>query len=1039
MSGLDSLYVPPELEAQAANRPQADGRSAPTIGSVFDANIELQQDRSGYNRAIAFSDAYNDLENALDDEARARVEQQWSRFGTRNPVTGVVQPKTPEARQRLVWAEVERARAAGKGFANVGGSKDEYDSNVRQRLINNRLRNKDVANRSEGFVSGVAGFAGGAAGSLSDPVNAGSMFIGGPATGLGRQMLIGGLSNMLAEAATIPNANSELAYLGDQETAGEQIGNVLLAGAVGAGFPVAIKVGGKTIDLGLKGAKVVGGKIVDAAGNVIPMEQRIAKALGKSSIDDVSDAEIAEIFAQAVPAEYRTPAQADAMTALERKGQVTAANPYRNTYADIDAHLQKADAALARVSSGIVTGRTPVAPAAAAVGPANFSTIKAAIRGPESNGDDMAVNALGSSASGRYQFVKGTFTALYDRVYGKGGAAAWASQRRFDANVQERLMDRLLTDNSAILRRQGVSVNDGNLYVMHVLGSGDGPALLRADPNADVAAVIRANNPKLGDAIVRQNPTYFGGGKTVGQSLSIIRGKVGGAGGAYSPASGISALPDGEEMPLVRPAALDAVRPVVTSEGRPVALQAFRPSDIEVDANLMQFKSGGDAKGVTERLRGVQEWDPIAAGAVTVWESVDGRRLIADGHQRLGLANRMLADNPNANIMLNAFVLREADGISALDARISTALKNIGEGSGTATDAAKVFREGGDMAADALARRLPPRSVLVRDGKSLANLSDEAFGAVVNEVVPDSWGAVIGSLVPDPDTHMAMIDLLAKLNPPNRKQAEGIIRQAMEAGFARETQEELFGAREFSVALFAQKARVVERTISELRKLKSVFSTAARNADTLEGAGNKIDQAASAAEAVDSAEALAIVEKLAYVTGDVSEIFNAAAKRLADGEPAARVIADTVAEIRKLELADILNSDAAARGAGDGAVGSGRGGVVDGQDEAALGDYGADGPFGRDDVNRDAGGLTPEERASLDYEEPGLGLFDDPVGDGPMAQADGLRHDLKQPEIADPMAGITFAARDGADETAEQVLKSVEAEEAALKALRECL
>jgi hypothetical protein len=1112
MSVTQSFYVDPGLEAARSKKPQADAREAPSWLDVADANIELQQDRSGYNRAIAFGDAYNKLENALDDDARQRIEAQWSRLGMRDPVTGATSAKSPEARQKLVWAEVERARQAGKGFAGVAASKEEYDGTVYRGLTGNRARNKDVAAREDGWTAGVAG---GMAGSLSDPVNAASMFVGGPATGLGRQILIGALVNMGTEVATIPGANRELAFLGDSETAGEQLTNVLLAGGLGVAFPVAIKVGGKTIDLS-----------VTAANKMIPIDKRLAKALGKENLEQVSDRDILEIFSQAVPSEYRTPAQADALALIERQARVTETNPYRNTYADIDVHLKRADEALSRVSSSIVTGRVPAAPAAPASTGANFGRVKALIRGPESGGNDAAVNALGSSASGRYQFVEGTFKNLYKRVYGDGADAAWNSKRRFDGAVQERLMDRLLADNAAVLQRQGVPVSDGNLYVMHVLGSGDGPALLRADPNADVAAVIRANNPKLGNAIVKQNPTYFGGGKTVGQALSIIRSKVGGGSQEISPASGLAALPDGDEIAFARPAALDAVRPVVTAEGRSVGLQAFKPTDIEVDANLMQFKSGGDRQGVTERLRGVQQWDPIAAGEVTVWESVDGRRLIADGHQRLGLATRMLADDPAQNIKLNAFVLREADGISARDARIITALKNIGEGSGTLTDAAKVFREGGDMAAEALAKRLPPRSVLVRDGKSLASLSDEAFGAVVNEVVPDSWGAAIGALAPDPETHMAMIELLAKLNPPNRKQAEGIIRQAMAAGFARETQEELFGSREFSVALFAQKARAVERTLSELKKLKSVFSTAARNADTLEGAGNRIDQAASAAEAADSADALAIVEKMAYVTGDVSEIFNVAAKRLADGEPPARVIADTVAEIRKLELADILNSDRAAGGSGDGAFGSGRGGLFDNEDEPSFGD-----PFGPDDVNRDPGGLTPEERATLEYEEPGLGLFDDPVGEGPVSQADGLRHDLKaatieaaEPPLAadmvrvyhsgnpydgeggrwvstdrqyasdyrsnlplnyvdlpktdprlnnpdyaeqgieagftfnfelspaeaanlkvvareavDPMAWVAFAARDGADETAEQVLKSVEAEEAALKALRDCL
>lgn len=1001
MSGLDSLYVPPELEAQAANRPQADARAAPTWLQAADANLELGQDRSGYNRAIAFSDAYNNLENALDEEARKRINAEWSRYGIRDPKTGITRPKTPEERQRLVWAEVERARRDGKSFAGIAASKEEYDGAIYTGLKQNRARNKDVAAREDGWTAGVVG---GMAGALSDPVNAGSLAISGPA-GLGAKALISGFFiNAGTELATIPLANQELALLGDSETAGQQAANVVMAGALGVAFPVAIKVGGKSIDLGLKGAKIVGGKIVDAAGNLVPLDKRIAKALGKANIDQVSDRDIAEIFAQVVPAEYRTPAQADALTILERQGQLQAVNPYRDTYADIDAHLQRADAALARVSTGIVQGRAPAAPvrqSSAASVSFDMGSYLQRNRRAESGGNDAAAAGT-SSAYGRYQFLKGTWLNYYKQVFGETGESDTAILRkRADGAVQDRLMAAFTQDNIKTLRNAGVQPSQGNAYLAHFLGPADAVKVLRADPATPIAQLVRA-------ASISANEPVFRNVRTAGDLTAWAARKMGGKVTDVPAGGPLSGLPDGEEIPFVRPAALDAVRPVVTAEGKPVALQAFKPADIEVDANLMQFKSGGDAQGVTERLRGVQQWDPIAAGAVTVWESLDGRRLIADGHQRLGLAKRMLAANPDADISLNAFVLREADGITARDARIITALKNIGEGSGTLTDAAKVFREGGDMAAEALAKRLPPRSVLVRDGKALASLSDEAFGAVVNEVVPDSWGAVIGSLAPDPDTHMAMIELLAKLNPPNRKQAEGIVRQALAAGFSRETQEELFGAREFSVALFAQKARAVERTLAELRKLKGVFSTAARNAQTLEGAGNRIDAVASAAEAADNADALAIVEKLAYVTGDVSEIFNRAAQRLADGEPAARVIADTVAEIRKLELSDIINSDRAAGGSGDGAFGSGRGGLFDRQDEQAFGD-----PFGPDDVNRDPGGLTPEERATLEYEEPGLGLFDDPVGEGPRLQADGLRHDLKAALTeAAPPAPAAAAATD---------------------------
>ena len=163
------------------------------------------------------------------------------------------------------------------------------------------------------------------------------------------------------------------------------------------------------------------------------------------------------------------------------------------------------------------------------------AALKAKIRGPESGGDDNATNGMGSSASGRYQFVEGTFKQLYKRVYSASSSAArdaWTT-KRFDAAVQEKLMDALVKDNEATLTAARIPINDANMYVMHVLGSGDGPTFLKASPGTPVADILSA-------AIVRQNPTYFGGGKTVGQAHTRIASVVGASaeGGAGDPVEG---------------------------------------------------------------------------------------------------------------------------------------------------------------------------------------------------------------------------------------------------------------------------------------------------------------------------------------------------------------------------------------------------------------------------------------------------------------------------------------------------------------------
>ena len=61
-------------------------------------------------------------------------------------------------------------------------------------------------------------------------------------------------------------------------------------------------------------------------------------------------------------------------------------------------------------------------------------------------------------------------------------------------------------------------------------------------------------------------------------------------------------VPYVDEGPLLRPDALDAERPSVAVDGRMIETAAFSAEEIGVDAELMQFKSGGDQFGVGNDL-----------------------------------------------------------------------------------------------------------------------------------------------------------------------------------------------------------------------------------------------------------------------------------------------------------------------------------------------------------------------------------------------------------------------------------------------------
>lgn len=304
---------------------------------------------------------------------------------------------------------------------------------------------------------------------------------------------------------------------------------------------------------------------------------------------------------------------------------------------------------------------------------------------------------------------------------------------------------------------------------------------------------------------------------------------------------------------------------------------AFDPSDIAVDAKTFQFKEGGDAAGVTDRLKDVKSWDPVKAGQVLVYEYSDGKRFIADGHQRLGLAKRLQKAGGEEKVTIYGQLFREDDGYSPDMVRVVAAMKNIAEGTGTAIDAAKVLRVD-----PARMRELPPRSALVRQASDMLDLSDEAFGMVINEVVDANHAAIVGRLVKEPDLQMAILDVLAKTEPANAVQAEAIVRQAMDMGTVKETQIGLFGEETLTTSLFLERAKVLDKALKKLRQDAKVFDTLIRNEDRIAAEGNVLQRSANEQRAATDATAAQMIQTLASRKGPLSDALTTAARRAAN-------------------------------------------------------------------------------------------------------------------------------------------------------------
>ena len=426
---------------------------------------------------------------------------------------------------------------------------------------------------------------------------------------------------------------------------------------------------------------------------------------------------------------------------------------------------------------------------------------------------------------------------------------------------------------------------------------------------------------------------------------------------------------ENNQAPKITPEPNAPIKPSVAAQAADNldgVLYTLDPDIIEVDAKTFQFKSGGDEFGVTERLQGITTWDKYKAGVVTVYEYADGRLAIADGHQRLGLAKRIRSQDPSQDVKVIGYKLREVDGISPEEARVIAAMKNIAEGTGTSIDAAKVLRVEPDRLSE-----LPPRSELVRQARDMMALSDKAFGAIVNEVIPANYGAIVGRLIDDPKLQDAAIQVLAKSEPSNAFQAESIVRQVREAGAEEVEQISLFGEELVTESYYVERAKVLDRAYKELRRDKAAFETLVRNSERLEAEGNILVKEANERKANTDGQTIALLQTLANRKGPLSDALN----------QAARTARDTNSYVE------------ATRGFLDAVRGSIESGDFD--------------RISSGDIGRAVDGAPQIARSEIE-KEPALEGFDEPTGIAAERQADQLIDDMfGADEVdADSIAGL---------------------------------
>lgn len=319
------------------------------------------------------------------------------------------------------------------------------------------------------------------------------------------------------------------------------------------------------------------------------------------------------------------------------------------------------------------------------------------------------------------------------------------------------------------------------------------------------------------------------------------------------------------------------------------------PLDVKVDPKAYQFKTGGDARGRNDKLKGVEEWDPMQGklSPVLLHRRLDGSTFVVDGHQRVGIAQdlkRAGKDVPD----LNAIVLDEADGVTVEQARRAGAMTNVMHNTADPVDIARVLREGDltPLEQKRIGRLAAEAGDKFKIGRDLAKLDDAAFNYMLTSQVEPRFARLVAQY--RPELQEPLLQQLDRANPRTYSEAESIVSLAAEKKSGG-VQRDMFGNLTVDDS-FDELVKFRERVLSTFRTNRRLFGKAGNAADRLETAGStKIDRDAAGKVATAAGRAEELWSKFANAQGSytrqaVQEAFDdVRANRISFGKATDRI------------------------------------------------------------------------------------------------------------------------------------------------------
>lgn len=333
----------------------------------------------------------------------------------------------------------------------------------------------------------------------------------------------------------------------------------------------------------------------------------------------------------------------------------------------------------------------------------------------------------------------------------------------------------------------------------------------------------------------------------------------------------------------------------ITTSATPSGIARVPVSELNLDPERFQFKSGHNQKGGTGSLSGVTKWDENLGGIVAVWrDPADGKTYVVNGHNRLEKAQELGVRNID---------VKHIQAADAQEARAVGAKINIAEGQGTAIDAATFFRDSGATEATLKAQGIPLTKSVARDGLALSKLDDFIFQAVKRGDLAEEHGVAIGSKIESPDLQAQAYKAIAKASEKGRPLTKGVVDEMLDAIGAAprhtQTEQSLFGDFETEKSLFNERAQVAAAIKRQLAGDKTLFGTAARKSGRLAEGGTKVDVEQAKQLQESATEALGVFDTLKNRTGGISDILDEGAKKVAAGQRPDAVARETYGKIKQ--------------------------------------------------------------------------------------------------------------------------------------------